>query len=384
MDSNLDLPILDNERNKEEALFLSDVYFSMVELINISCKKTLLDMGLYHFNKPGKMIRSKIIYELGLSYNIPLTQLLKWSMACELLHEASLIHDDLQDGDKIRRDQKSVWFRYGAAQAINLGDFLLMLSYQPLGSLSSRLTSLHVQTSLKLVQGQANEFDMGKTKINSTLDLETKVLNESITDEYLDCVRGKTGALFASLATGISFLASTGEFERRYLDDIFLELGVIFQIQDDLLDLFGDKKRGAQGADIGEGKCSVLIAIHFDSYPEDIAYINSILEKPRNDTTIEDIENLKCIFIEKGTLNSCIVFLKTKINELKAHMSDRQDSGYNADIVSKVLTFIEQILAPIQHVYEQNRYKFESEIDALDNNFEVDNQTFANLKDLSS
>jgi geranylgeranyl diphosphate synthase type I len=52
-----------------------------------------------------------------------------WAAACEMLHNASLVHDDLQDGDTLRRGQPTVWSRYGAAQAVNVGDLMLMLPF---------------------------------------------------------------------------------------------------------------------------------------------------------------------------------------------------------------------------------------------------------------
>ncbi len=349
-------PALAKDFEEGEALFLSDVYFSMVELINENCRKSLLDMGLYHFAQPGKMIRSRIIYNLGLLYNVSKPQLLKWAMACELLHEASLIHDDLQDGDEIRRDQKTIWAKFGQAQAINLGDFLLMLSYRPLESLSSRLTSLHSKTALDLVQGQASEFEMNHRSSNEKiLDLKTKFYSESLTDEYLECVQGKTGALFSSLAIGVAYLASTGEFERHFLASVFKDLGVIFQIQDDLLDLFGDKKRGLQGADIQEGKYSALIAIHFDSHPADKPYIHSVLIKPRKETTAEDIESIKALLLEKGTLNQCIDFLNTKINDLKNFLLTNHQVDFNPNLYDQIMKFIEHILQPIQTIYQNQR-----------------------------
>lgn len=344
---------LSQDKESAEKVFLSDVYFSMIELINESCKKSLLDMGLYHFCRPGKMIRSRIIYNLGCLYKVPKPQLLKWAMACELLHEASLIHDDLQDGDEVRRDQMSIWAKFGKAQAINLGDFLLMLSYSPLESLSSRLTALHSKTALQLVQGQANEFDMNqRSETQKILDLKTQTYTDSLTDEYIECVQGKTGALFSSLATGLSYLASTGEFERHFLDTVFMNLGVIFQIQDDLLDLFGDKKRGLQGADIQEGKCSILIAIHYDSHSEDLAYIQSVLAKPRKETTSEDIQSIKSLLSDKGTLNSCLKFLNSKIEDLKLYMQDNKQPDFNPELFDQILNFINQILEPIESIYK--------------------------------
>ena len=88
-----------------------------------------------------------------------------WGAACELLHNATLIHDDLQDGDAVRRGQPALWARHGAAQAINAGDLLLMLPYAALAkmrALAPAVAALSACISRRTVAtacGQAIELD---------------------------------------------------------------------------------------------------------------------------------------------------------------------------------------------------------------------------------
>lgn len=355
-----------------EKEFLSDVYYTTIELISENSEEGLLDMCLYHFSKPGKMLRSKLIYKLGQLYQAPAETLLKWAVSCELLHEASLIHDDLQDGDLTRRDQPSVWKKFGLEQAINLGDFLLMLSYLPLSQSSAKssneindfkllkLIELHCQTAVKLVQGQSSEYGFSKSnttdpKIKKNQNDENAKSSSSLMIEvYQKCVRGKTGALFSSLAKGVGLITQLKNDELDFLEKTFLEIGVIFQIQDDILDLFGDKKRGFQGSDIQEGKYSVLISKHFDEYPEDISFLKNILDKPRQSTTSEDIHMVKELFLTKGTLVLCLELLEEIIFNLKKLLVKSKATDFNQSLAKHIELMLQHILEPIHNLNVQS------------------------------
>ena len=89
---------------------------------------TLVGMLSYHMGTGGKRLRALLPLAVADALEAQPAQLVPFGAACELLHNATLVHDDLQDGDEMRRDQEAVWKRYGAAQAINLGDAMLYLT----------------------------------------------------------------------------------------------------------------------------------------------------------------------------------------------------------------------------------------------------------------
>ena len=82
-------------------------------------------MAQYHLDSGGKCLRGRLALAEGSSLDLADEDAMKWAMTCELLHNATLIHDDIQDNDPIRRGQPSLWKKYGVAQAINAGDFLI-------------------------------------------------------------------------------------------------------------------------------------------------------------------------------------------------------------------------------------------------------------------
>ena len=89
-----------------------------------------------------------------------------WAAACELVHNATLIHDDIQDGDRVRRDQPTTWVRHGVGQAINAGDLLLMLPFTLLSEIDAfpvakwRLSEALARAAEQTVRGQSSEMDL--------------------------------------------------------------------------------------------------------------------------------------------------------------------------------------------------------------------------------
>ena len=83
-----------------------------------------------HLDTGGKRLRAKLTLQLAELFHIDHHDALQWALAVELLHNATLIHDDIQDGDRTRRNRPTTWSIHGVPQAINAGDLGLMLPYQ--------------------------------------------------------------------------------------------------------------------------------------------------------------------------------------------------------------------------------------------------------------
>jgi geranylgeranyl diphosphate synthase, type I len=318
--------------------FLAEVTKSVNEKINNFSSDSLKEMTFNHFQGIGKMIRPKLVYGLAKTLGVDSEKVLGWAVSCELLHNASLIHDDLQDGDKTRRGRPTTWYKYGKNHAINIGDFLLIVA--PLGIIDSnlscdlklRLNKNYSEMASNIVIGQSEEF-----VLNQLNDLP------NLRRDYFKCVSLKTAALFSYLAKGV---AISGEISKLdFLGEVFNEIGIIFQIQDDILDLFGDKKRESVGCDIQEGKVSFLIVKHFEIKPSDMDWMIPILKKERSKTNIEDIEKFRIAFLSSNTLNECIQEIFAKIKILMA-----KDLG---PIQSLVKQMIDEILNPIYHLMKE-------------------------------
>lgn len=264
-----------------------------------------------HFKTPGKMIRPYLVYKLGSLLKVDTSDLLPWATACEILHNATLIHDDIQDRDTHRRGQLTLWTQFGDEQAINAGDFLLMSALQPIlistikAETKVNLSLLFSKMACKIVDGQSLEFELNSLHIP-----------ELLYNKYMDCITMKTAALFSDLAVGVNILATESSLNHEDVHELFSKIGILFQIQDDILDLYGDKQRDTIGCDLKEGKISFLIVTHTKHHPKDFEIIVPILKKPRALTTINDIKKIKNLFDDKGTHKKCISTLNTLKQEI--------------------------------------------------------------------
>ena len=291
--------------------FLYEVSNAIHRLINNNCDGKLRKMALKHFESKGKMLRPMFIRDLALSMNLDLALVLPWAVTCEILHNATLIHDDLQDGDEVRRGRPTTWKEYGFEQAINLGDFLLIIAplsliRSPLGCKNELLHLFSVMSS-KVVGGQVEEFELNK--------LETE---HNLYQKYLDCITGKTSSLFAGLAVGVGLIADSPRDTLTSLESVFLQLGHIFQIQDDILDFYGNKQRGEKGCDIKEGKVSYLIVNYLERNPNDFDVISRILRKSRAETNQIDFQTIEKLFNKNNNLEFCLDHLERRVDELRS------------------------------------------------------------------
>ncbi len=222
-----------------------------------------------------------------------------WAAACELLHNATLIHDDLQDGDTTRRGRPTTWHRYGVAQAVNAGDLLLMLPFLAVERVSApaehrcALSSAVARQATAAVRGQTAEIALGGADAVDWAD-------------YLAAVEGKTGALFQLPVEGAAILAGRDPAEARSLAAGFRGLGVLFQLQDDVLDLYGEKGRGAPGSDLREGKVSALVVEHLALHPDDGPWMRALLALPRELTPDDEVRRAMDRFRTAGALRGVL------------------------------------------------------------------------------
>ncbi len=232
------------------------------------------------------------------------------SISVELLHNASLIHDDIIDHDIVRRGQPSFhvaaqhWYDFnlktstrkedfGLAMGILGGDYLIDLGLEPILSSDfppeskNKAISYYQQAFRDLIDGVLYETY-----------LQNMLLNTVSESNYLEMIEGKTGALFEKSVLIGGLLADPSEKEKSLLSEFAISLGKAFQIRDDVLGAFGlTKKIGKPtDSDIREGK-KTLLAIYANKKDEKI---QELLGKP--DISDKEIETIKKIFKDSGAL----------------------------------------------------------------------------------
>src|SRR5688572_506902 len=174
----------------------------------------------------------------------------------ELIHNFSLVHDDIQDNSELRRGRKTVWVKWGSPMAINAGDALFVIAYQSILDLSKhyppeivvQATGILSEICLKLTQGQF-------------LDMSYENRNDLSIEDYWHMIGGKTASLL-SACTQIGALLGYAQPEKIETYRLFgYHLGLAFQVQDDVLGIWGDETVTGKSAasDLVEGKNSLPI-----------------------------------------------------------------------------------------------------------------------------
>ena len=200
------------------------------------------DVLVSHFSR-GKMLRAGLVFTSTAAVGAQPERVLPAAVCLELLHGASLIHDDIVDGSAERRGLPAVHHRVPAGAGLVLGDYLIFRSLTALGRAVSTHDLEAVFAANRLVQRHAEDCCRGQVE-----DLGFAGAHHD-EEQYLALVRRKTASLFILAATIGPVLAGVPDDAVRALESYACATGVAFQINDDLLDLLAD----ANDADLNDG-----------------------------------------------------------------------------------------------------------------------------------
>jgi geranylgeranyl diphosphate synthase type II len=253
----------------------------------------LYDPVKYTLSDPGKRIRSKLtLLGAALTGGDPL-KAIPAGVAIELLHNFTLIHDDIMDNADTRRGKMTVYRKWGVPTAILSGDILFGLSYQQLNVYAEKgwlttsefamLLSTFHQAVTAVCEGQA-------------MDIEFEQSDVVHMDTYIEMIRKKTAALL-SAALELGGIATHANQEMRsHLNAMGTAAGIAFQIQDDLMDVVADPSTFGKkvGGDIREGKKTWLMIRALESADEQqAAMLRQICtSKSANDIQIQQVIRL--------------------------------------------------------------------------------------------
>jgi geranylgeranyl diphosphate synthase, type I len=217
--------------------------------------------------------------------------------AVELGHNFSLVHDDIEDGDRERRHRPTLWTVHGVPQAINTGDTLFSLSRIALHRLTDlgfpdatvlRLMRLFDETCLALCEGQY--LDIASSASDEVMSVEA----------YFDMIGRKTAALIsASIEAGALLATDDDEVIARYRG-FGWALGLAFQLNDDLLGIWGtERSTGKEASDIAHRKKTLpVIYAHETGGPEDRSRLADLYAKPA--PTPDDVAEIVAILERTG------------------------------------------------------------------------------------
>jgi octaprenyl-diphosphate synthase len=215
----------------------------------------------------GKRLRPSLAFLTGRLLGAEPEATMRVALAVELLHSASLLHDDLIDDADTRRGTEAAFRRYGNVVSVMSGDFMLA---RVLGLLadsgSAEFTRLMSSTAAAICEGEVLQFQVAS-------------LSDYSYDNYLRIIEGKTASLMAAAMEGVAIMAGADAAQRTALGRFAMAYGRAFQMQDDYLDLLGDEATLGKpvGGDLREGKATYpVLALILEGGPDEA---RTILER---------------------------------------------------------------------------------------------------------
>jgi geranylgeranyl pyrophosphate synthase len=193
----------------------------------------------HHFKKTGKQLRGRMALTAADCFGVPRAVSLRWAAAVEILHNASLVHDDICDGDMVRRGAPSIWAQYGKDTALALGDWLIALSFELAAEAAVMgqtpgLVSVLSHHMAATTTGQALEFAIDSYPSWA---------------KYMDISTGKTAPLFVASVEGIAHLAERNDIIAP-LQRFFTAAGGCYQIANDMLNVIGKDGAASPASDL--------------------------------------------------------------------------------------------------------------------------------------
>ncbi|HET90140.1 MAG TPA: polyprenyl synthetase family protein [Chloroflexi bacterium] len=192
-------------------------------------------------------------------------QALPAGAAIELVHNFSLIHDDIQDRDTTRRGRPTVWALWGDAQGINAGNALFALAQLTLlHSVERDVPATRVVAAMRLLNQTCVDLTVGQH-----LDISFEDRTDVSSADYLTMIEGKTAALVACACEMGGLIAAAPPSQRDLLRSFGRHLGLAFQMRDDILGIWGDSSVTGKpvGADISRRKKSLPILHGLETSP---------------------------------------------------------------------------------------------------------------------
>lgn len=246
---------------------------------------TLYDPIRYFLQIGGKRMRPVLTLLGAELFGIEKEKAIYAALAVEVFHNFTLIHDDIMDDAPLRRGYQTVHLKWNPNTAILSGDMLMIKAYQLLeqqeGSLRLLLETFN-KTSVEICEGQQMDMDYQERE------------NISI-DDYIEMIRLKTSVLLGCALELSAIIANASESDRKHIYNFGVYVGLAFQIQDDILDLYADPdKFGKQiGGDVIANKKTILYLLAKENATgQQLNKLNTLSVEPNRQQKVSETKQL--------------------------------------------------------------------------------------------
>lgn len=221
-----------------------------MENLLLSREPLLSEVALHLIGGGGKRVRPAVaLLVFKACGGRDVTDMIDVAIALELIHSATLLHDDIIDGGETRRGRPSAYQRYGLANTLVTGDFLFSKAFELCGRFEERIVRWAADACISLTEG---EIMQGRFRRNP----------ETTLDDYLEIIARKTASLFSQGARVAAHLAGMDDRGAEAMGLCGFNIGMAFQVIDDILDVEGDARTGKPvGIDLRDGNPSLPLVL---------------------------------------------------------------------------------------------------------------------------
>ena len=279
--------------------------------------KELYDATRHLHVAGGKRVRPLLCLLACDSVGSEPKSIIKSAIAVELIHTFTLVHDDMMDKDEVRRGVPSVHTLYGESTAILAGDLLFAKAFEVC---DQRVTTILAKASVEICEGQQMDISFERKEY----------IPEA---QYLEMIKKKTGVLLNAATISGAILGGGTEKEIEALSNYGSEIGMAFQIHDDVLGVIADEKNLGKpvGSDIVQGKKNIIAIKAIDLLDDmDCERLTELLAKEKNSTG--EIDEAITLFRKSGAIDYCSKKAKSFVNNAKNALDALEDSQARDDL----------------------------------------------------
>lgn len=228
-------------------------------------------IGEYLRESGGKRVRPalSILSNYAVGGDASTHRSIRMATVMEFLHTATLVHDDIIDNAETRRNRPSVNSRFGNQTAVLMGDWLYMTAFETsLAERSLKILDILTSVTRKMTEGELIQLTMlGRTEIDE--------------EKYFDILKRKTAYLFSACCEIGGIMGGCDDVMQQSLKDYGMNLGIAFQLADDLLDFTAEEQLlgKASGADLLEGKLTLPLILLLKEKPQMKAILQQIMQE---------------------------------------------------------------------------------------------------------
>lgn len=276
---------------------------------------------------PGKLIRPSLVLFTTEELGGNIEQALPAAIGLELVHNFSLIHDDIQDHDEIRRGRKTVWNLYGIAQAINAGDLMQALAVAQGARAGREIVAALVEATVAMIEGQGLDLAFEEEEVDVA--------------SYLDMIDKKTGALIRCAFRMGGLLAGSPIDVVQDLVEMGRDLGRAFQIRDDLLGIWGNGTVTGkpQGSDIRRRKKSLPVSMAFaQACGEDRDLLTEVYF--RKEIEDEDVERVIALMERANVRQACEEQVSAHLEQARARLATLPFSERGIEEMNELIDYL--------------------------------------------